>query len=83
MFGRLYLAKDRGEAAVSADDKGRPFNAHVLFSHKAFLYPNAVVIHHFALRIGKQRKGELEFVDEFSMTGRGVGADTEEFRVVA
>src|SRR5436190_5052910 len=83
MLFRLYLAKNRRDPPATVDDESAALRAHVFFSIHAFFNPYAVAVHDFLFGIGENRKRQIVFVDELSVTPHGIDTDAENFRFLA
>jgi hypothetical protein len=72
-------APDFFDDAVGADEERGADDSHFLFAVHILFAPGAELLGDLVVRIGEERKVELELVLEFGVTHHVVGADAEYF----
>src|SRR5258707_13319727 len=80
MADGFHLLEDVCDAAVAADDEGRPIHTHVFPSVERLLAPDAVQLAHGVVGVGDERKLVSVLRLEPLMLGDGVRADSDDLR---
>src|ERR1051326_6739539 len=76
---RFHFAKNSGDSPCDVDDESAALSAHVFSAIHALLDPDAVALHDFLFRIGKNRERQFVFIDKLSVALRRIDADAEDF----
>src|SRR5688572_33476016 len=77
----LHVVPSPGDLSVSANQVGRPRNAHVAAAVVLFFLPRAILLRDLVIRVGKEREGELVLVGKTRLACLVQDADADNRRL--